>query len=146
MRKMSSRNSKGFNTWKVVLFEVGLLVYKDAYLIIALYTFITARPSVVIRLERSLLGIGVLVPGKLMVVVVRSEKSPAISANVGSVCREGFVKRRIFFHSCPPKKKSLPFLKGPKAMGPPRLQPKSLKRSPALRAQNSPSRRDNRCG
>src|SRR5438045_7778329 len=63
-----------------------------------------------------------------MVAVGRSEKSPSISASVGSVWREGFVRRRILFHSCPAKKKNLPFLIGPKAMGPPRLHPKSLKR------------------
>src|ERR1700687_2916634 len=126
---MSSRKSNGLNTWKVVLFVVGVLVYRDAYLIMAPYTFMMARPSTVINLDRSLFGIGVLVPGKFIVDVGRSEKSPAISASVGSVCRDGLVNRRILFHSCPPKKKSLLFLNGPKAIGPPRLQPKSLNRS-----------------
>ena len=56
--------------------------------------------------------------------VVIPLKSPCLIARVGSVRRAGVVKRRIFFHSSPPKKKSLSRLTGP-----PRFQPKSLKRS-----------------
>src|SRR5207302_2737263 len=95
-------------------------------------TFRIAWPSGVIRLVRFLFGTGVVVPGKRMVVVVRSEKSPPISPSVGSVRRVGLVKRRILFHSCQAKKNSFRLLIGPNAMGPPRFQPKSAKRKIVL--------------
>ena len=53
-----------------------------------------------------------------------AEKSPANCAVVGAVVRVGAVVWRMIFHSSPTKKNSLFF-----RMGPPRFQPKSLKRS-----------------
>ena len=65
-------------------------------------------------------GNGWPVSGSRITVVIPL-KSPLRMARVGSVRSVGVVKRRISFHSCPPKKNSLFFW-----IGPPRLQPKSL--------------------
>src|SRR5262245_8861183 len=51
----------------------------------------------------------------------RNEKSPLRSARVGIERPVEAVKRRIFFHSMPPKKKNLSLM-----IGPPKLQPKLL--------------------
>src|SRR5262245_17125729 len=51
----------------------------------------------------------------------RREKSPLRSARVGSVRSDELVKRRIYFHSMPAKKKNLSLM-----IGPPKLRPKLL--------------------
>ena len=72
-----------------------------------------ARPSGVMRLAgMTLPGKGRPVRGSRMTVVMPL-KSPLRMAVVGSVRRAGVVKRRIFFHSSPAKKKSLFFWMGP---------------------------------
>src|SRR6266542_2459454 len=43
----------------------------------------------------------------------RMEKSPFNSASVGAVRRCAFERRRIYFHSCPPKKNNLSLIIGP---------------------------------
>src|SRR5207248_2333948 len=64
------------------------------------------------------------VVGFRSVTLVIALKLPCNIAVVGNVVRNGARSWLIFFHSSPPKKKSLSFL-----IGPPRFQPKSLKRS-----------------
>src|SRR5262245_48343767 len=54
-----------------------------------------------------------------------NEKSPLRSARVGIVRSGEVAKRRMYFHSIPPKKKNLSLI-----IGPPKLKPKLLYRNP----------------
>src|ERR1700730_28557 len=134
MRTRSSRHSKGLVGWKIPLVAVlaALSVRLLATCLIVSYTAPIAFPSAVISEAMLLPGMGTPGwPGMWSWIGLgrasNALKSRLISALVGSVLTAGFANRRILFHSCPPKKKSLPRL-----MGPPKSQPKSLKRSGPL--------------
>src|SRR5690349_7488418 len=93
-----------------------------------------ALPSAVIRLAGRIFGlakqavcvVALQVPvlvGSFRKTVLRPLKSPVRSARVGSVCNVVAVNWRMYFHSTPPKTKSLSL-----RTGPPKLKPKLLNR------------------
>src|SRR6266540_6272513 len=112
----------------MVLLPVKVLVNEVATFCIALYRLAMALPSADMHCGLRTLLVMMQPTGAfagfVRVIPVSARKSPCSMAVVGRVRDVGASSWLIFFHSSPAKKKNLSFF-----IGPPRFQPKSLKRS-----------------